>query len=133
MTNYEKYKEEIDNIWDKCGNLAKKGSKIGECYEIRCDQCDFAGGNCSRDTERWLVSEYKEPEVDWSKVPVDTPILVSDFKDGPWEKRHFARIVEGKVCGYCDGCTSWSAENSDITWWIYVKLAREEDMEKFCK
>ena len=132
MTNYEKYKEEIDKLWDKCGNLAKKSSKIGDCYEITCGQCDFAG-NCSRNTERWLVSEYKEPEVDWSKVPVDTPILVSDCKDGLWVKRYFARMVDERVYFYCNGATSWSAEDSGMTWWQYAKLAREEDMEKYCK
>ena len=133
MTNYEKYKEEIDKLWDKCGNLAKKDSKIGNCYEITCSQCDFATGNCSRNTERWLVSEYKEPEVDWSKVPVDTPILVSDCEDGLWVKRHFARIINKKIYFYCNGATSWSAEDSEMTWWKYAKLARKEDMEKYCK
>ncbi len=28
--------------------------------------------------------------VDWSKVKVDTPVLVRDFEGAKWEKRYFA-------------------------------------------
>lgn len=28
--------------------------------------------------------------VDWSKVAVDTPVLVRDFEGAKWEKRYFA-------------------------------------------
>lgn len=134
MTNYEKYKEEIDKLWDKNTDLAKKGSKIVDCCEITCGQCDFAIGNCSRNAERWLVSECKESEVDWSKVPVDTPILVSDYiKDNPGHRRHFAGIVDGTVHAYRDGNTSWSAYDGSTIPWTYAKLAMEEDQEKYGK
>lgn len=34
------------------------------------------------------LEEQKEPEeVDWSKVEVDTSILVKDYEDGEWNKR----------------------------------------------
>ena len=29
-------------------------------------------------------------EVDWSTVKVDTPVLVKDYEDNAWTKRHFA-------------------------------------------
>lgn len=50
--------------------------------------------------------------VDWSKVAVDTPILVRRF-DGDWEKRHFAYFKNGKVYAWLGGATSWTVENSE--------------------
>ena len=50
--------------------------------------------------------------VDWSKVAVDTPILVRRFNDD-WEKRHFAYFKNGKVYAWLGGATSWTIENSE--------------------
>lgn len=62
--------------------------------------------------------------VDWSKVKVDTPILVSDTKDGKWVKRYFAFLKDGKVSAWVSGATSWSADgNEDVLKWEYAKLA----------
>ena len=36
-------------------------------------------------------AEPEEPEVDWSKVEVDTPILVRNTDNEEWNKRYFAR------------------------------------------
>ena len=43
-----------------------------------------------------MLSEYKEPEIDWSKVKVDTPILVKRSKEAEWERRYFAKFEDGK-------------------------------------
>ena len=70
--------------------------------------------------------EYEEPSVDWSKVPVDTPILVRDHKENAWKKRYFAKYENGIVYTWCAGTTSWSACGSgDITDWKMAKLAEE--------
>lgn len=62
--------------------------------------------------------------VDWSKVKVDTPILVSDVKCGEWIKRYFAFFYDGKVSAWVGGATSWSADNNkDVSKWEYAKLA----------
>lgn len=64
--------------------------------------------------------------VDWSKVPVDTPILVSD-DNKRWENKHFAKYEDGRVYAWRYGMTSWSlkTDNNDIQYvsWKYVKLA----------
>lgn len=61
--------------------------------------------------------------VDWSKVPVDTPILVRRFDDN-WEKRHFAYFKNGKVYAWLGGATSWTVENSEHVFsWQNAKLA----------
>lgn len=61
--------------------------------------------------------------VDWSKVPVDTPILVSnDNKE--WIKRYFARYEDGNVYCWLNGKTSWTAIcELSIGHWDYAKLA----------
>lgn len=62
--------------------------------------------------------------VDWSKVKVDTPILVKQYEQDEWEKRHFAYFKDGKVCAWLCGATSWSADyEGDTTDWNFVKLA----------
>lgn len=63
----------------------------------------------------------EEPEVDWSKVPVDTPILVRDHEVQPWERAYFAGYKDGKVGAWHGGRTSWN--ESIISPWNYAKLA----------
>lgn len=61
--------------------------------------------------------------VDWSKVEVDTPVLVSS--DGIiWHRRYFAKAGYGDVYVWNNGATSWSSkDNKDVTAWAYIKLA----------
>lgn len=62
-------------------------------------------------------------DVDWSKVEVDTKILVSD--DGyMWRKRYFAKYENDKVCAFVGGATSFSNRGSYISW-KYAKLYKE--------
>lgn len=62
--------------------------------------------------------------VDWSKVAVDTPILVSG--DGKtWYKRYFALFDGCDVSAWEYGATSWSVEDAEeeVFRWNYAKLA----------
>ena len=62
--------------------------------------------------------------VDWSKVAVDTPILVRDYETSTWEKRYFASFENGKVHAWNGGTTSWTSEGYKNTMsWQYAKLA----------
>lgn len=62
--------------------------------------------------------------VDWSKVPVDTPIFVRDFNTSLWEKRHFAFFKDGRIYAWLNGTTSWTNDNDDAAFsWNYAKLA----------
>ena len=62
--------------------------------------------------------------VDWSKVKVDAPILVRDFEEMKWEKRHFAFFKDGKVHTWDGGVTSWTCVNPNcVMSWKYAKLA----------
>lgn len=130
MTNYEKYKNEIDKVWEAKSTLAFSNGEIKSCCVTRCSECEFSDhGNCTTQMAKWLVSEYKEPQVDWSKVPVDTPILVKDYIGGEWYRRHFAEYRDGRVFvwNYCG--TSWVHDNdkSFTCDYKYAKLAEEEE------
>lgn len=62
--------------------------------------------------------------VEWSKVPVDTPILVKQYEQDEWEKRHFAYFKDERVYAWLCGATSWSADyEGDTTDWNLAKLA----------
>lgn len=96
-----------------------------------CGECLFNNNIdfCSGEALNWLFSEYKEPEVDWSKVKVDTPILVRDTEWHEWTKRYFAKYENGKVYAWYDGATSWTIENKteQILSWKYAKLVEREE------
>ena len=61
--------------------------------------------------------------VDWSKVAVDTPILVRDSNESRWTKRYFALFEDGLIYAWESGATSWSVENHGrVVPWKYAKL-----------
>lgn len=73
-----------------------------------------------------ILKPYKEePETYWSKVAVDTPILVRDSEDSNWLKRYFAKFESGRVYTWCDGSTSWSSDDMTCGW-KYAKLAEDK-------
>lgn len=66
-------------------------------------------------------------KVDWSKVPIDEPVLVSS--DGEeWFHRHFAGVRDGELCVFLQGSSSWTAgdDPSNVCTYKFVKLANEE-------
>lgn len=126
MTNYEKYKDIIEKFTDNDVAFDKFKNKIVKCAGFACDDCAFYRyyDDCKLGAMKWAAEEYKEPEVDWSKVPVDTPVLVSN--DGKeWSRRHFSRVVDGIPHTWMYGSTSWTAHNNETTY-HYIKLAEVE-------
>ena len=128
MKNYEKYADEIKRYSDSqvlCDEIKIPFilKPIGKscARDIDCDTCQTL-------TMLWLLEEYeepKEPEIDWSKVKVDTPILVRQGKNGRWLERHFAKYENGDVYAWVDGQTSWTG--ADKIKWKYAKLAESEE------
>ena len=127
MTNYEKNKTQLDMyaIADIAWGVNKDG-KIFECHDINCGYCIFNPFDiCSRNRLKWLQEEYKEPEIDWSKVPIDTHILVKKGINDEWTERNFAGYIGGKVCAFNVGQNS---ENFNCIYqWYFAKLAEQED------
>ena len=132
MTNKEKYGKEILDIACTGDHVAmrKSDNVIVGCRKLGCLDCAFTAhgkGDCSDEIEKWANSEYVEPPVDWSKVAVDTPILVRDSEKESWRKRYFAKYDNGKVYTWLVGATSWSAHRSNIACWGMAKLAESEE------
>ena len=131
MLNIEKYKEKLENIGVINPNgLAVIDGKPCMCQETECNMCELRSeeSRCIYRTDNWLFSEYKEPEVDWSKVKVDTPIYVRRSDDEEWESRHFAKFEDGRVYAWVDGATSWTANDEcDVISWNCAKLAESEN------
>ena len=131
MTNREKYTEQILDI--ACGGdyvaVRKKDMKPDWCKNIECHECYFyvSNGDCYDTRKEWCESEYEEPSIDWSKIPVDTPILVRDSKYNKWLHRHFAKFENGYVYTWDDGQTSWSSLMLGTADWKYAKLAEESN------
>lgn len=132
MTNYEKHRIEIEPITRLGMGIAieKETGKIVPCNSLRCSECLFKEEEkaCSYVILEWADAEYIEPEVDWSKVAVDTPILVKRFEHNDWSRRYFSHYENenGFVCAFSDGKTSWTADNDDWKDWNYAKLAEVE-------
>ena len=123
MKNYEKYADKIRkcNGLHVCADFIKPNILKSEDCEIDCTKCRML-------QMMWLLEEYEEPETDWSKVGVDTPILVRICEDGEWLKKYFAKYEDGHVYAWSSGCTSWTAANDkSVSAWPYAKLAESEE------
>ena len=138
MKNKEKFAKEIIGIAVTGTSVAMRNGVLRECRGLCCSQCDFiSGGKCDEKIKEWAESEYVEYETDWSKVPIDTPVLLKDNADN---KRYFYKTLsDGALALFLNGRTSWSsiAEAGVIRYYYHSKsnvvLAREEDKLKYRK
>ena len=128
MKNYEKYADEIKeyNGTHFCKDfIAQYILKSNDCTDVGCARCKML-------QMLWLLEDYeepeeepKEPEIDWSKVEVDTPVLVKNKENDEWKKRHFAKYEHRRVYVWNNGSTSWSA--CRMYDYKYAKLAESEE------
>ena len=128
MKKREKYKNELIKAYKSGGFKSKELMKFFDDYVVPTYKCgNYAAINAEKVallTSLWLDEEYQESEVDWSKVKVDTPILVS--VDGQhWNHKHFAEYRNGRVYVFYDGATSWTTNLK--TEWPYAKLAEPQE------
>lgn len=143
MKNREKYRDEILNSVFIRGNceayceFAKKNvlPNLTDCTNGECDELQSCG-LCRDIFAFWLDEEYMEPpkpEVDWSKVPVDTLVRVRDGEDEEWLLRYFNGIDEeapGSRFMAWDGGSTSITSNGEYTYWKYCELVEEEDDEE---
>lgn len=113
MTNREAYKDILDNILGEV--VAVADGKPELCATSDCKRCLFRD-SCGRAEHKkeiidWLNAEYQEPPVDWSKVPIDTPVLAQG-PDGKWRRRYLAGYNEETERPFVfeSGKTSWSTD-----------------------
>lgn len=109
-------KAEIENgtvfFYKNCGRISQWSDRVdirSTCFIEENQQID--------------IGEYIGI-VDWSKVEVDTPILVKDDCDDKWEKAYFAKYEDEMIYAWDNGRTSFSARNKEDTFiWDRAKLA----------
>lgn len=144
MKNREKFREEIvkafenddivnektcrfvrDNVIPKFRTEENKGRS--RCGMLSCVVC-------SKMFAFWLDEEYVEPpkpEVDWSKVPVDTLVRVRDHESKDWNLRYFKGIDNSnsyRFIVWSAGATSVTAEGSCMNW-KYCELVEDDNHE----
>ena len=136
VLNKEKYAKEIVELaTNGIGSIAIVNDKPCCCGEgTSCCRCDLMYGDCDELLKQWANSEYKEREIDWSKVPVDTPIYVWDNNDNRTYKRHFAGYnqVNNMIFAFDNGGTSWSS-GATTTRWIHAKIKEGVDCSEWYK
>ena len=134
MLNKEKYAKEILDIVCQDGvNPAVIDNIPVKCLGTECHSCQFYDTYCVGAFVKWANSEYKEREIDWSKVPVDTPIYVWDNDNGATYKRYFAGYnkVNNMIIAFDDGGTSWSSVTT--TKWDNAKIKEGIDCSEWYK
>lgn len=135
MKNREKFREQIlecavvpgRDICDFKRKEVLPHFGKGGCACISCPWCSIM-------LNLWLDEEYIEPpkpEVDWSKVPVDTLVRVRDREDKEWILRYFKGINEDSLRRTYEvwesGATSKTADGKYLCW-NYCELV--EELEK---
>lgn len=136
MKNREKYKNELMDVIKMDGRIcgfAKKHEvfrmfgkdKESFCGETSCVDCAVA-------LQLWLDEEPKKPEVDWSKVPVDTLVRVRDDENDKWYLRYFKGTEDSALYRFVtfeSGATSITAYDS-VENWKYCELMEDEEDDK---
>ena len=136
MLNKEKYAKEIAEIACNGDCIGMMNGILYPCNTIKsCKHCDFYDIEtkilCTENIKKWANSEYKEREIDWDKVPVDTPIYVWD--NGATYKRYFAGYDKtyNMIIAFDNGGTSWSSITA--TKWNNAKIKEGIDCSKWYK
>lgn len=100
-----------------------KGSQ--KCYNYCKKAIDEAMGIINVVLHSQLKAEEDEPEVDWTQVTVNTPLLVKDSDSEIWQRRYFAKYENGLVYAWIGGSTSWT--ETGMKSWNFAKLEEEEE------
>lgn len=136
MKNREKFREDIverartpvtlsNNLCEFIRKNVLPHFGEGGCDIFNCAWCRVL-------LDIWLDEEYIEPlkpEVDWSKVPVDTLVRVRDHESKDWNLRYFKGIDDSssyRFIVWSAGATSVTAEGSCMNW-KYCELVEVED------
>lgn len=97
--------------------------KNRECISQWSNRVDIRSTCFTEENQQIDIGEYLGI-VDWSKVEVDTPILVKNRIEDVWNCRYFAKYEDGKVYTWCGGRTSWSNVICyEPVNWKYAELA----------
>lgn len=126
----EKYAEKIaDAMVDNNCDFIKKYVLKSQCLECQNLICS----DCIKIVKQWLLEEY-EPEIDWTKIPVDTPVLVKDKTSNIWKERRFMCYQPNfRYNFWCFNHGSDSQKSCEATGWECCKLLEGVDPTPFLK
>ena len=128
-------------MYMKLAMLNSLGRYEGGCNGVFCTSCPLSKDKNGKDITcirlemiypeiaAQIVSDFVSNLVDWTKVEVDTKVLVS--QDGVnWFSNHFAKYENGLVYTWESGRTSFSIRecydySNAVVSWKYGKLYRE--------
>lgn len=128
--------QNFDVYWDEIVEAIKDDDKMccfmrGEVlpYFLKDNDCKKIGCNtCAKMFAAWMFADYVEqpkPEVDWSKVPVDTLVMVWD-SDSDYTYRYFKGKKGTKYEVWESGATSKTADGMTEPW-EYCELVEDEE------
>ena len=141
MKNREKFRDEIveaikedndengkmccflkDNVIPRF--ISGEDMELGVCGGLDCH-------TCAKMFAFWLEEESIEPpkpEVNWSKVSVDTLVRVRDLESQEWTLRYFKGIDDedhaNRFLAWVDGATSKTA-SGEYEQWTYCELVED--------
>lgn len=128
--NFFKEWRRMCDTYRNCGGcplVAYRGNTIeGSCGFYENPKCVI------EKVQAW--SDNNQFEIDWNKVPIDTPVLVRDAFDEEWEERYFAAYLPNastKFFTFDDDSTIKYAQ--DIIHWVECKLADNVDPTPYYK
>jgi hypothetical protein len=141
MTHYESIDpDKVKEIFAKFFTIDKRTGEIRTCNGLECVDCLFRSADsddsCRVGKMKWLDQPAFDPEkdIDWSKVPVDTPVIVWNVSEKC--KRYFSKKLYHAGFDFetfANGKTSWTAEGCEYEGWPHCNLYRPEDIEKYRK
>lgn len=135
MLKCEKYAEEIaDAMVENNCNFIKKYVLKPQCLECRNLICT----DCAKILRQWMLEEYVEPEIDWTidwtKVPVDTPVMFRDKTSNIWKEGRFMCYQPNfRYNFWCFRCGTDSQESCDAIGWECCKLLDGVDPTPYLK
>lgn len=120
MTNFEEYYQEVLNkdidIRDALCAIHNTRTGFNNCVEY--DNCN----KCRNDSWKWLGEEFKESEVDWSKVPRGTVVKVSN-DNYVWGERFFYAYDADLISPYL----AYIDKKTAVISWKYCRLAEVDE------
>lgn len=137
MTNYESVEpDKVKDIFAGAFAVNKETGEVLKCFKLPCICCLFHGNGCGDARRKWLDQPVLDPEknIDWSKVPADTPVIVWNVEEK--RKRYFSKIRynAGLVFEtFANGKTSWTVDGCECEIWPHCNLYRPKDIEKYRK
>lgn len=124
-----------------CNNYAVQGICAINCPLYKTEFCNI--GHRARAekvmiqainiVEKW--SKDDPVEIDWLKVPRNTPVLVRDFIDDKWQEEHFCAYFpcSSEKCGQFMTFDTEEQYATEINYWRYCKLTPEVDPTPYLK